>query len=272
MPKIHPTATVDPSARLAEDVQIGPGCIIEPDVQIGPGCVLKENVIIRRYTSIGAGNLIDAFCVLGGLPQDFDFDPESVTYVKIGESNVFRENVTISRATGEGKSTIVGNNTYWMVGAHIGHNAEVRDRAILVNGAAVAGHATIGRGAILSSHVVVHQFCWVGDLVMTQGNSGFSCHLPPYTIGADINCVAGLNTIGLRRAEHISAEDRRQIREAFDITYRRGLPPPKALEKMDECADWGQAADLFREFIRSIVTAEKPHNRPLCRLRRKTPG
>ncbi|MBL7133070.1 MAG: acyl-ACP--UDP-N-acetylglucosamine O-acyltransferase [Phycisphaerae bacterium] len=269
MAKIHSTAVVDPKAELADDVEVGPFCVIEPEVKIGRGTCLRAHVVIRRYTTIGRGNIIDPFTVLGGDPQDYKFDSAQVSYLRIGDENIFRECVTISRATGAGKSTIVGNKTMWMAYSHAGHNAVVEDEAILVNGAAVGGHAVLGQKAILSGHVMVHQYTWIGRMVMTQGNSGFSAHVPPYTLTAKINCVVGLNSVGLRRAPDLADEDRRQIKTAFSLTYRSGLSPAKALEKMDECTDWGEAAAAFRDFIRRVVTAEEPYNRGLCPLRRK---
>jgi UDP-N-acetylglucosamine acyltransferase len=266
MPKIHPTALVHPSAQLAEDVGIGPYCLVEADTSIGAGTVLRDHAIVRRHTTLGRGNFVDAFTVLGGEPQDLKFDPQARTYLRIGDCNVFREGVTISRATGEGNTTVVGNKTYWMVGAHAGHNAVIEDQAILTNHAAVAGHATIGRRAILSAHVVVHQFCWVGEMVIFQGNAGLSMHAPPYVMIANINHVVGLNVVGLRRAADISEIDRRQIREAFALTYRRGLTRQAAIQAMDAHTEWGQAADKFRQFVRRVHAAEKPYNRGLCPL------
>lgn len=270
MAKIHPTAIVDKRAELADDVEIGPGSVVEADVKIGPGTVLRENVIVRRYTTLGANNTVDAFTVLGGEPQDLKFDPNTVSYLRIGDGNVFREHVTISRATGEGNATVVGNKTYWMTHSHAGHNATIEDEVILVNGAALAGHSELGAKSILSAHVAVHQFCWVGTMVMSQGNSAASMHVPPYTLMAGVSRVIGLNSIGLRRSPQISEEDRRQIKEAFALIYRSGLSPAKAVEKMDACTDWGQAADKFRQFIRRVVTAQKPYNRGLAPLRRRS--
>lgn len=267
MATIHPTAIVDKRAELAEDVTVGPGCVVEADVKIGAGSVLRENVIVRRYTTLGQRNIVDAFTVLGGEPQDLKFDPKMVSYLRIGDGNVFREHVTISRATGEGNATVVGNKTYWMTHSHAGHNATVGDEVILVNGSALAGHAEIGAKAILSAHAAIHQFTWVGTMVMSQGNSIITMHIPPYTLAAGTNLVVGLNTIGLRRSPHISVEDRRQIKEAFSLTYRSGLFPAKALERMDACTDWGAAADKFRQFIRRVVTAQKPYSRGLAPLR-----
>ena len=268
MPNIHTTAIVDPTARLGDDVEVGAYCIIEADVEIGAGTLLRPYVLIRRYTTMGTGNYVDAHAVLGGEPQDYKFNTESKTYLRIGDDNVFREGVTISRATGEGNATIIGNGTYFMVGAHAGHNAVVADRAILVNFAAAAGHAEIGTGAILSAYSAIHQFCWMGEMAMMQGGTIMTMHLPPYVItAAPVNNVAGLNRVGLRRAEHISSEDRAQIKEAFRLTYRSGLSPAKALEQMDACTDWGEAADKFRRFVRRVITAEGPNRRGLCPMR-----
>lgn len=267
MPKVHPTAVVHASAQLGEDVEVGPYCVIESDVAIGPRCVLRTGAVVRRYTTMGADNLVDSGCVLGGEPQDLKFNPSTVSYLRIGEGNVFREHVTISRATTPGGATVVGDRTYWMAGAHAGHDSTVEDGAILINGCAVAGHATVGRGAILSAHVVVHQFCWVGERAMSQGNAGTSMHVPPYVMFANINQVVGLNVVGLRRAKDLTDRDRAQVREAFRIAYRSGLPMTKALEQMDARRDWGEAAGRFREFVRRVLTAPKPFNRGLVPAR-----
>lgn len=267
MPKIHPTATVDPRAQLDDNAEIGPYCLVEADVSIGAGTVLRDHVVVRRYTTLGKGNFVDAFVALGGEPQDLKFDPKTVSSLRIGDDNIFREGVTISRATGEGLATVVGNKTYWMVGAHAGHNAVIEDQVILINHCAVGGHATIGRRAILSAHAGVHQFCWVGELVMLQGNAGLSMHAPPYVMVADgVNHVVGLNVVGMRRAADLGDLDRRQIREAFRLIYRSGLGRQAALEAMDAHKEWGQAAGKFREFVRRVHTAVKPFNRGLCTL------
>jgi UDP-N-acetylglucosamine acyltransferase len=267
MAQIHPTAVIDPSATLAEDVEVGPFAVVEADVEIGRGTVLRPHSVVRRYTTLGAGNLVDSFAVLGGLPQDLKFDEKQVSYLRIGDGNIFREGVTISRATGEGESTVVGNNTYWFTNSHAGHNTEVCDEAILVNGALVAGHCTIGRGAILPANGTIHQFTWIGEKAMFQGTASASMHVPPYVMVTGVNIIVSLNKVGLRRSEEISAEDRKQIEEAFNITYRSKLSTSAALEKMDTCPDWGEAAGLFREFVRKVVHAEPPYNRGLCTYR-----
>jgi UDP-N-acetylglucosamine acyltransferase len=269
MAKIHPTAIVHPNAVLADDVEIGAYCIAEADVVIGRGSVMREHATLRRYTTLGQNNIVDSHAVLGGDPQDLKFDPRTVSYLRVGDHNVFREGVTISRGTGEGEATIVGNQTYWMTAAHAGHNAVVEDNAILVNGSALAGHTVLGRGAILSAHVVVHQFCWIGEWAMSQGNAATSMHIAPFTLFAGVNRVAALNVIGLRRAKGITAEDRRQIREAFNLTYRSRLNLSDALRAMDERTEWEAAATRFRDFVRRVVSAQPPYNRGLCPMHRR---
>ena len=267
MPKIHPTAIVDPSAELDGAVEIGAYAVVEGNVKIGGGTVIHPHVIIRSHTEIGANNQIHPFTVLGGDPQDYGYKSETITYLRIGDNNLFREGVTINRATGDGKVTVVGNNTMWMANSHAGHNSVVKDNVICANSVALAGYAQIAPRVILSGGAMVHQFTWIGEMVMTQGKAGVSCHVPPYCLLAGgINVLVGLNSVGLRRSEHITSEDHRQIKEAFDLTYRSHLPKLEILEKMDACSDWGPAAAKFRDFIHEVVNAEKPFKRALCKF------
>jgi UDP-N-acetylglucosamine acyltransferase len=265
---IHPTAIVDASAEIEEGVEIGAHCLVEANVRIGAGTVLRPNSIVRQYTTLGKGNYVDSFAVLAGLPQDLKFDPRTVSYLRIGDQNIFREGVTISRATGEGAQTRVGNHTFWMAYSHAGHNATIEDEAVLANGTAVGGHATIGRRATLSGGVMVHQFCWIGELVMTQGMAGLSTHVPPFVMAANINRVVGLNKVGLQRCPYITELDRLQIKEAFRLTYRSGLTPAEVVAELDRRTDLGAAATRYREFLRRVLQATKPYARGLCQRRR----
>ncbi len=262
--RIHPTALVDRGAELGEGVVIGPHAVVESDVVIGDGCELMAGSVVRRYTSMGPGNVVHPFAVLGGPPQDSKFDVNSTTYLRIGEGNVFREHVTLNRATKPGGATVIGSHCYLMTCSHVGHDGLVGDGAILANGAAVGGHAEVGRRAFLSAHASIHQFCWVGELVMMRGNSGASQHVPPFLMTRDINYVVGLNAVGLRRADYITEADCRQIKEAYRLLYRSGLTPQRALMEMDDRDDWGAPAGRFREFIRRVLAAEGPHKRGLA--------
>ena len=268
MPKIHQTAVVDPGAALADGVEVGAGCVVEAGVSVGAGTVLRPHAVIRRGTTLGKDNFVDSFAVLGGDPQDLSFDRGSETFLRIGDGNTFREGVTISRATKPGGATTVGDKTYWMANSHAGHDATVASGAVIVNAVLLAGHVVVGERAILSGNTLVHQFTWIGEMVMTQGHAGIGMHVPPYVMVAGLNEVVGLNLVGLRRNPAFSDEDRRQIKQAFQLTYRSGLPRAKAVEEMNACKDWGPAAAKFRAFVSKVLEAAKPHNRGLCPLAR----
>ncbi|MBT3279429.1 MAG: acyl-ACP--UDP-N-acetylglucosamine O-acyltransferase [Phycisphaerales bacterium] len=261
---IHPTAIIDPSAQLGENVQIGPFAIVEADTVIGDGCVLNNNAVIRRFTTLGAGNNVDSFAVLGGVPQDVKFDPNDETYVIIGDNNTFREGVTINRATTPGGATRVGNNTYWMVNSHAGHDSTTLDGATLVNSACLAGHSELGERCILSGFAGIHQFCWVGEGCLGQGSSVSTMHVPPFCIMTHTNQVSGLNIVGMRRAGY-SATDRHEVKEAFALLFRSGLPTDRAIAEMDTRDDWGPAASKFRAFLHRVQEAKGPHSRGLIR-------
>ena len=269
MPKIHPTAIVHGDAQLGEDVEIGPHSVVESGVAIGRGSVLREHVVIRRGTTLGEGNLVDAGTVLGGEPQDRKWDSDTVSYLRIGDHNVFREGVTISRGSTPNAETVVGNRCYWMTGSHAGHDATIGDHAILCNGAIVGGHATIGPRVFLSGHVAIHQFTWVGEGAIGRGHGAVGMHVLPFALFAEENNIAGMNIVGMRRA-NLSAEQRNEVKEAFRLAYRAGLTPTDALKEMDQHEDWSEPAGKVREFLRKVLAAETPYNRGLCPMRRRS--
>lgn len=261
---IHPTAIIDPTAQLGDDIEVGPYAIIEGDTVIGNGCVIRPHAVIRRYTIMGDRNFVDSGVVIAGDPQDLKFDRDMVSYVRIGNDNTFKEYVTINRATVDGGATVVGDNNYWMCYGHAGHDVTVCNNVIVAPNCQIGGHSTIHDGAILPANGNIHQFCWIGRKVMFQGGAQTSMHLPPYVIVADVNNVVGLNAVGLKRDPNISAEDITQIKEAFSITYRQGHNKAEVLHRLDACKDWGDAADEFRQFVHKVTQAQRPYNRGLC--------
>ena len=266
--KIHETAVVDRSAELGGGVVIGPHAVVESDVVIGEACELLAGAVVRRYTTIGAGNVVHPFCVLGGEPQDYKFDTTNKTYLRIGSDNIFREGVTINRATTPGGATVIGSGCFFMACSHVGHDSVVGDSIVLTNSATIAGHCRVGNGAVLSAYAGVHQFCRIGELVMMRGHGGASQHIPPFVIASQINYVVGLNSVGLRRADYITDTDRKQIKEAYRLLYRSGLTPKRALAEMDARDDWGAPAGRFRDFVRWALEAQPPYNRGLCPMRK----
>ncbi len=247
--KIHPTAIIHPDAELADDVEIGPYAVIEGPARIASGCVLHSHVVITGAVILGRNNLIGHGSVLGGAPQDLAFAPSTASRVIIGDYNTFREHCTVHRGTAEGSATIVGNSNYIMAGAHLGHNVKLGDNIILANSVLLGGYVQVGDRAFLGGGSVYHQHIRVGKLVITQGNSGFSKEVPPFTLAAEINFVIGLNVVGARRAG-LNAEERKDIKDAFVLLYKSGLNTTQALERSRQ-RPWGQHGREFFDFIAS---------------------
>ena len=258
--KIHPTAIVDPKARLGEEVEIGAFVCIGGEVEIGARTVVESHGVIEGAVRLGADNQIGPGAIIGGLPQDLSFKIGTRSSVEIGDGNVLREHVTIHRGTAEGSATRVGDNNFLMAGAHLGHNCEIGDKVIIANNCLLGGYVTVDDGAFLGGGCVFHQFVRVGRLVITQGVSGFGKDIPSYVAAAGINRVVGLNVVGLRRAGFDPA-DRAEIKAAFRLLYESGLNVGQALARARE-KNWREPAQAFFDF----VAAAK--RRGICALRR----
>jgi UDP-N-acetylglucosamine acyltransferase len=260
--KAHKTAIVDPSAKIAADVVIGPYAVIGENAVIGERTAIASHVVIEADVTIGSDNVVDHAAIIGTAPQDVSFSPERKTYVVIGNENVIREHCTIHRASAEGSVTKIGDKNFLMVGAHVGHNCEIGNNVIIANNCLLGGHVRVDDGAFLGGGCVFHQHMHVGRLAITQGASGFSKDIPPFVIAAEINYVVGLNVIGLRRAG-FSAKDRDEIKAAFRLVYTSGLNISQAVEKA-ATMKFGAAA---QEFIDFVANAKK---RGICPFKRGT--
>ena len=217
---IHPTAIIHPQAKLHSSVRVGPYAVIDADVELGADCVVGPQVYLTGATKIGAGNQFHAGCVIGDAPQDLKYKNEP-TRVTIGDNNVFREHVTVNRATNLEAATVVGSNNFIMAGAHVGHNSVLGSHVIIANGALLGGHVTVQDRAFISGTCLVHQFTRVGTLALMQGGAGISKDLPPFTVARGVNRISGLNVIGLRRAG-FSAADRLELKKLYHVLFRSG--------------------------------------------------
>jgi UDP-N-acetylglucosamine acyltransferase len=260
--KIHPTALVDPGARLGADVEIGPFSVIGSDVLIGDDTIVQSHVVIEGEVAIGIRNFIGHGAIIGAPPQDLSFSPERKTRVEIGSENVIREHCTIHRGSAEGSATKIGDKNFLMTAAHVGHNCTIGNNVIVANNCLLGGYVHVDDGAFLGGGGVFHQHMRIGRLALTQGASGFSKDIPPFLIAAEINYVFGVNIIGLRRAG-FSGRDRDEIKAAFKLLYTSGLNISQALEKA-ATMNFGAPA---REFLDFVANAKK---RGICPLKRGT--
>lgn len=245
--KIHPTAIVSPQAQLADDVEIGPNAIVGDEVTLGPGCVVKANAVLEGKTTFGARNVVGYGAIIGAPPQDFAFKESVKSEVRIGDGNTFREYVTIHRGTKEGSATVVGNDCYLMVGAHLGHNVELANGVIIANDCLLAGYVQVGDKAILGGGSVFHQFIRIGQFAMISGGAGFTKDIPPYTLCNQDEKVSGINVVGLRRSGY-PPEVRNEIRRAFKFVYWGGLNFRDAVKKAKE-STWAPQTQVFFDFI-----------------------
>jgi UDP-N-acetylglucosamine acyltransferase len=230
---IHPTAVVDPAARLGEGVFIGPFCLVGPHVSIGPRTRLESHVVLEGWTDLGADNSIGMFSVLGTPPQDIGYRGEE-TRVVLGDRNILREYVTVHRATTkEERLTSIGSDNYLMANVHVAHDCRVGDRVILINGATLGGHVHVGDQAMISAFSGVHQFSRIGRFAFIGGYSVITQDVVPFSrvVGARPAKVFGLNVVGLRRKgfdrERIAA-----IKAMFQRLFYAGLNTAQAVQSI----------------------------------------
>lgn len=220
---IHPTAIIDPKAKLHPSVSVGEYSIIGPDVKIGANTIVGQHCIIDGHTEIGENNHFYRFCSVGGMPQDKKYAGEP-TRLEIGDRNMVREFVTINTGTTQDVGvTRLGSDNWIMAYVHVAHDCQVGNHTILANGVQMGGHVHIGDWAIVGGLAAVHQFGKIGAHSMTGGQSALHMDIPPYVMGSGNPCVpVGINVEGLKRrgftSESISA-----LRDAYKIIYRRGL-------------------------------------------------
>lgn len=255
--KIHPTAIIDPGAKIADGAEIAPYAIIGPDVQIGEGTKVGPFCVLENCT-IGKNNEFIASSFIGVKPQDLSYKDEH-TRVEIGDGNKIRECVTIHRSTDVNVPTRVGNNCLLMANAHVAHDCQLGNRIILVNSCGVAGHVVIHDGAILSGLSALHQFVRVGSLAMLSGGGMLTQDLPPFCIAEGNRAkLIGLNIVGLRRAG-FSASQVKAIKDTYKILFLSNLNMSDAVKKAKEQKDITKEASYMIQFCeeskRGVITA-----------------
>lgn len=258
MSLIHPQAIVDPSARLADDVVVGPWTLIGPDVEIGPGTVIESHVVIKGPTRIGSNNRIFQFATVGEDCQDKKYAGE-LTRLEIGDSNIIREGVTIHRGTVQDEGiTRVGSDNLLMAYVHVAHDCNVGNHIVLANNAALAGHVHVGDHTILGGFTAVHQFCKIGAHVMCGAGTVVLQDIPSYTLATGNPAKPhGINSEGLKR-RGFSAESIRLIKQAYKAIYRQNLTLSEALECVRELAKLDPA-------IEPVIQSLKASSRGIIR-------
>jgi len=254
---IHPTAIVDPGARIGTNVAIGPYSIIGPDVEIGDDTEIGPHVVIKGHTRIGRDNRVFQFCSLGEIPQDKKYTGEP-TRLEIGDRNTIREFCTFNLGTVQGGGlTSIGDDNWLMAYVHIAHDCHVGNKTIFANGASLAGHVTVDDFVIFGGFTGIHQFCRIGAHVITAASSLVLQDVPPYLMVAGNTAQPyGIHVEGLKR-RGFSSEVITELKRAYRTLYKSGLLLEEAKTKLAEQArtvpDVRPMVDFLESSKRGII-------------------
>lgn len=245
---ISPLAYIHPEAKIGQNCEIGPFCFIDANVVIGDNNVLMNSVTVLSGSRIGNGNRIFPGAVIGAIPQDLKFRGEETT-AEVGDNNTIRENVTINRGTAAKGRTVVGNNNLLMEGMHVAHDVFLGNGCIIGNGTKFAGEVVIDDFAIVSAHVLVHQFCRIGSYVMVSGGTKCSQDVPPYSmIARDPAAYCGLNLVGLKR-RGFSTEIINNLHSAYNILFNTSALFAERIEQIRANVPPSKEIDYLVEFL-----------------------
>ena len=251
-PVIHPTALVDPDARIPASCRIGPYCVVGADVEMGENCELVAHVVLAGPTRLGSNNRIFPYASIGQPPQDLKFAGEK-TRLEIGDHNQIREFVTLHRGTvGGGGVTRIASHTLIMAYAHVAHDCVIGDHVILANAATLAGHVIVEDWATVGALCPVHQYVRIGTYSFIGGGTTITKDVLPFskTVAARDSHAYGLNALGLER-HGFTRERIRKLHHAFKLLLASRLNTSQALEKLKAEGELGEDVELLVRFIES---------------------
>ncbi len=246
----HPTAIVDPKAKIGGGVTIGPYAVVYDDVVIGDGCQIGSHVLIHAGTRMGQNCRVFNGAVLGTDPQDLKYAGEKTT-LEIGDDTTVREFCTLNRGSSHRMKTIVGSKTLLMAYVHIAHDCIIGNNVILANAVNMAGHVTIEDYVSIGGMTPIHQFVKIGKHSFIGGGLRVSKDVPPYILAADDPLTyEGINRVGLSR-RGFSSEILTQLRRAYKLIYRSKLNVSQALNQIESTMELIPEIQDIIEFIKT---------------------
>ena len=243
---IHPTAVIDPRAKIAGDVVIGPYTVVDGEVEIGAGTTIGAHNVITGHTRIGRDNRIFHFCSIGEANQDKKYKGEP-TRLEVGDRNTIREYATLHRGTVQDVGvTRIGSDNWIMAYCHIAHDCQVGSDTVFANQTTLGGHVHIGDWAVLGGHSAFHQFVKVGAHVMVGGGSIVVQDIAPFVMVAGNPTVThGINTEGLKR-RGFSAESIAALKRAYRTLFKSGLTLAEARAELErQAAESGEVRAML---------------------------
>ncbi len=256
---IDETAEVSSGAEIGKGVNIGPYAIVESGVVVGSDCMLAAHGILRKGTILGEGVKVDSFAVIGGDPQDLDFESDIESGVRVGAGCEIREGVTIHRSSKENGYTEVGSDSFLMGNCHIAHDCLVGSNCVIANGVLLGGHVQIGEDVFVGGAAAIHQFVRVGDGTMIAGLAPISRDVPPYVTVAGRNQVCGLNMVGLRRRK-IPMDSIADLKRCYLAVYADLKNPGKLASKASK--DGHGSSEEGRRFLEFFQAGSRTYCRP----------
>ena len=252
----YPYAVIDPTAKIGENVKIGPFVTIDANVEIGDGTVIDSNASIRSGARIGKNCHIHSGAVVSDIPQDLKFQGEDSLAI-IGDGTIIREFVTIHRGTASKGKTVIGDHCLIMAYCHVAHDCVLGNHVIMSNTVQIAGEVEVGDYAVLGGGALVHQFTHIGCHVMLQGGSLVNKDIPPYVMaGRYPISYEGVNSIGLHR-RGFTEEQINRIQSVYRILYLSQLSRKdaiaKILEDVPECPERDEIVNFINASPRGII-------------------
>jgi len=249
---IHPTAIIDPAARLGRNVAVGAYAVIGAGVSLGDDCEVMHHANLQGPLTAGRGNRFYPFCSVGMEPQDKKHEEGGRSELVLGDDNIIREFVTINRGSSDSAGvTRVGSHNWIMAYCHIAHDCHVGDHTVFANGATLGGHVTVADRVTLGGFTAVHQFCSIGTLTMTGGQTMIAQDVPPYVIATGNRVrLYGINKIGMERNGFTRAEIA-AVNKAYKLFFRSRLKAEEALARIEAELGGSLHVRRFAAFIRA---------------------
>lgn len=231
--QIHPSSFLSDKVKLGSNVVIGPFCNLDGNIEIEDNTELKSHISISGNTKIGKNNIFYPFSHIGCDPQDLKFKGEDSNLI-IGDSNIFRENVTISKGTLDGGMlTSLGNNNLFMTGVHIAHDCKIGNKNIFVNQVTLGGHVNIMNSVVIGGLSAIIQFVTIGSHTMIGGMSGIDKNVLPFSLVIGNRAkLRGLNLVGIRR-NNFSKDEIVRIKEVHSFIHSNEIKLDKKI-KIDQ--------------------------------------
>ena len=190
----HPSAVVDSTAALAEDVNIGAqtvigrgvqiasgtiveaGCVIEDDVVIGERCRLHARSVICHGSMLGNRVILQAGSIIGS--DGFGYAWSGSEHMKIPQTGraVLEDDVEIGANScvdrGALGDTVIRQGVKLDNQIQIGHNVEVGAYSIMASQVGISGSTKVGAGCQIGGQVGIAGHLNIGDGVQLAAKSG----------------------------------------------------------------------------------------------------